>query len=252
MNRQEVHAAVDGFAERFVADWAVWLHVQPDRRPVLFGEILRRWQAVRPRTMRRTRIDGRHDAPFLEDLLDDADRRVRRLGDLSVGAGWKPTADQESALIGLWATFVDLAIEGPATCVGISKSVLLVTNGRIGPALDSNVQLALRIRPPQTARDWISVLSDVADDIAEFERGNAQLSACVRKDIAGSHRVASTTWPLALNNGPRRTVFQASASPHAVFSCAPRLDGKAQEPSGRLRLADGVGDCSDVDLCRLR
>jgi len=179
MSRDEVHAAVASFSERYVTDWNAWLNVRATQKAALFGEILRRWQATRPRVMRRTKAERLHQPPFLDDLIEEADRRVRRLGDLAIGPGWSPTADQESALVGLWATFEDLAIPAPASSVGISKAVLLLTNGRIGPALDSNVQRSLGIPRPTTAREWITLLGAVASDVAAFEAKNGRLASCV-------------------------------------------------------------------------
>jgi hypothetical protein len=46
------------------------------------------------------------------------------------------------ALRGLWGNFTRLTATGEASCVGITKSILLVTDGRIGPAFDSTVRRA--------------------------------------------------------------------------------------------------------------
>lgn len=166
---------------------------------MLFGEILRRWQAVRPRVMRRSLADEAREPPFLDDLLDEADRRVRRLGNLAIGSAWNPTSDQESALVGLWATFEDLAMPAPASSVGISKAVLLVTNGRVGPALDSNVQASLRFPRPRTAREWVALLHAVAEDVAAFERRHGPLATCVPEPYR--HLASGRLYDMAL--GPR-------------------------------------------------
>ena len=45
---------------------------------------------------------------------------------------------------------------GTASCVGITKAVMLLTDGRIGPALDSQVRLNLGVAKPINAEEWIS------------------------------------------------------------------------------------------------
>lgn len=175
----QVQAAIDGFSRRHAEHWEDWLRVGPSRRADTFGAILRGWQATRPRVMRRTRSDRRHEPPFLEDLLEEADGRVRRLRGLAVESVRNRTADQESALVGLWHIFKELAIPAPASSVGISKAILLATNGDFGPALDSQVQGRLGVPRPTTAREWVEVLEGVADDIAAFEAHSGALGGCV-------------------------------------------------------------------------
>jgi hypothetical protein len=53
--------------------------------------------------------------------------------------------------------------------VGISKAVLLASNGQIGPALDSQVRDQLRIRAPVSSGEWLHILDDVGADIRAFE-----------------------------------------------------------------------------------
>ena len=47
---------------------------------------------------------------------------------------------------------------------------MLLTDGRIGPALDSEVRKNAGIKKPQSAETWIEILYDVAEDIAAFEQ----------------------------------------------------------------------------------
>lgn len=70
----QVFEAVNGFRQRYVQDWESWLAAPPIARPQLFGQILRKWQATRPLTMRRLRADRKvsHSPPFLDDLLDQS------------------------------------------------------------------------------------------------------------------------------------------------------------------------------------
>lgn len=171
MTCDEVRAAVEGFSARYAADWEAWLATPETVRPQALGGTLRRWQAVRPCTPRRSRADGSHAAPYLDDVLVDARSSLDALADLSVRGAGAVTAAQAAAMRGLWAVLErGLVLDGRATCVGISKATALLTDGRIGPCLDSNLRRALRIRRPPTPAAWIEVLAGVAEDIAAFER----------------------------------------------------------------------------------
>jgi hypothetical protein len=76
---KQVHDDVSGFALRYVNDWEAWLSAGTELRPELFGRIVRKWQATRPRAMRRLRDEAQHDAPFLNDLLARSAKNVRVL-----------------------------------------------------------------------------------------------------------------------------------------------------------------------------
>jgi hypothetical protein len=179
MTPAEVRHAVDGFSARYVADWDLWLAAPPTARPRRFGEILRRWQATRPKPMRRIRVEADHGAPFLEDLLDRAVKPVLVLGDKTVATIGRRSIQEDDALRALWDIFSHLSETGLASCVGITKSVLLVTDGRIGPALDSSVRAELGVARAETCRDWLEILEAVGDDILAFEARHGALAEAV-------------------------------------------------------------------------
>jgi hypothetical protein len=185
MSSAEVQHAVDGFSPRYVADWDAWLRATPASRPRLFAEILRRWQACRPRPMRRIRTEATHGPPYVEDLIRAAEGHLVNLGSLTVANIGSRSEEQERALKGLWSIFSNLTTIASATCVGISKAVLLSTFGRIGPALDSNVLAAIEADRPVTAQAWLRLLDQVSADIAAFEAINGPLRAVVPARFAG-------------------------------------------------------------------
>ena len=61
---------------------------------------------------------------------------------------------------------------GLAGAVGISIAVMLLTEGRVGPAFDSAVTTELGIPTPGDAREWIESLRVVSRDIRAFELAN--------------------------------------------------------------------------------
>jgi hypothetical protein len=181
---REVRDDVTGFAPRYAVDWNGWVATPVGARPELLGRILRKWQATRPVAMRRTRAEAQHHPPFLEELFEQARIEVVRLGDLNVATVVNRSPAQEAALHALWQIFLQLPVTGQASCVGITKAVLLMTDGRIGPAFDSAVRDKLNVRPISTSSDWIRLLEHVAEDIAAFQAAHGLLSKAVPAQFA--------------------------------------------------------------------
>jgi len=198
---QRVYDDVSGFRQRYVQDWTSWLDAPRPARPELFGKILRKWQAARPRAMRRLRADTKatHIAPFLDDLLDQSAAPIAELGNLSVFTIAGRTDTQNLALGSLWQTFSQLPTEGTSSCVGITKAILLLTDGRIGPAFDSQVRKKLRIAPPTTCAEWVVTLEEIADDILAFEATHESFASVVPQQFA--HLAYGRLYDMAL--GPR-------------------------------------------------
>ena len=190
---------MNGFAGRNVEDWEAWLAAHRDARPELFGRILRRWQATRPLAMRRLKAETQHGAPFLDDLLELAAEPVSVLGELTVLMVAQRTPQQDKALTALWDIFSRLPTAGLASCVGITKAVLLLTDGRIGPAFDSQVRTRLGVGRPATCRDWIQILQDIGEDIVMFESTHGPLTKAVPSRFA--HLAYGRLYDMAL--GPR-------------------------------------------------
>lgn len=183
----EVASALDRFAPRYLRDWDEWLAAPAAARPELFGRILRRWQATRPLAMRRIASEAQHEPPYLDDLFELAASptgAVGILGELTVLDVASRSYQQDKALKALWETFSGLTTSQSASCVGISKAVLLLTDGRIGPALDSQVRTWLGISKPTNAAAWVGVLEGVGEDVAEFEARNGPLRDAVPPHFA--------------------------------------------------------------------
>ena len=170
---EEVRAAISNFSIVYVRHWQHWQQqnaagVTSGVAP-LFGEILRKWQAARPLPMRRPRREAEHQPPYLEDLIEEASPHVRRLDSASVRDLDTFTPAQLESLQSLWSIFRNLTTKGQATCVGITKAVMLLTLGRIGPAFDSTVRASMSIPQPTTSAQWIECLRAVSGDIRAFE-----------------------------------------------------------------------------------
>jgi hypothetical protein len=169
----DVTDAIGSFTKTYVYHWQRWqtickAGVTPSVAPV-FGEILRKWQATRPLPMRRPRQKVPHQPPYLEDLIEEALPHIRVLGTSTVRDLPAFTPQQVESLSEMWEIFRNLTTKGQASCVGITKAVMLLTLGQIGPALDSKVRSALSISQPTSAEHWLDCLRAVSIDIRVFE-----------------------------------------------------------------------------------
>jgi hypothetical protein len=169
----EVQAAIGNFSIAYVHHWQRWQKqcaagVTSDVAPLL-GEILRKWQATRPSPMRRPQREANHHSPYLEDLIEEALPRIQMVGTGSVRDLAEFTPAQIESLYALWSIFRNLTSRGHATCVGITKAVMLLTQGQICPALDSTVRASLAIPQPTSAGQWVECLRAISADIHAFE-----------------------------------------------------------------------------------
>jgi hypothetical protein len=177
----QIRQRIRSFDDSYVDDWNIWLRVRRDypfdHTAPEFGRILRRWQACRPNTMRRCRGEASHEAPYLDDLVLRGINVAAALDGFDLRHANAMSQTTEKVLLELWAIFRDLSYSGRcrnglAGVVGISKAVLLLTEGRVGPAFDSKVRKRLGTGDIPTARSWIINLKSVAEDITQFEQSN--------------------------------------------------------------------------------
>lgn len=191
----QIRRRILSFDRTYVDDWNTWLTVRRDypldHAAPEFGRILRRWQACRPNAMRRCRDEDIHGAPYLDDLVFRGIEVSSSLWDFDLRHADAINEDTEKALLELWTIFKDLSYSGRcrnglAGIVGISKAVLLLTEGRVGPAFDSKVRKKLGTGDILTPESWIMNLRNVIQDIAQFERLNrCSLSKTVPEEYSG-------------------------------------------------------------------
>ena len=169
---------VESFSTSYIEDWNDWIRTGSCARPAQLGRILRRWQACRPNRIRRDAASAVHQGPYLDDLLADAAPHLAALSTFDIAApAALEAAGVDTALEHLWKVFEQLsyhgrARQGLAGSVGISKGVMLATDGRVGPAFDSVVTGELRIGKIANAAQWRGALAAVNADIRAFEQAN--------------------------------------------------------------------------------
>ena len=139
------------------------------------------------------------DPPFLDDLLEWAEAPLAELKNVTVATLARRSSRQDEALTALWNVFARLPTVGFASCVGITKAILLLTDGRIGPAFDSRVRSQLGVARPATCLDWIQILEGIGDDVATFESIHGPLTEAVSSRF--KHLAPGRLYDMAL--GPR-------------------------------------------------
>lgn len=176
---EEFQNMIERFDQRYVNDWASWISIRHNHGNVAseFGRVLRRWQACRPNRMRRTQNEAMHNPPYLEQLIEKAYDYIEDLNNFDISINSVHDNNTCHALTNLWKIFRNLSYHGRARnglagTVGISKSVLLLTEGRVGPAFDFQVRNRLNIHQPQNVDEWISALDLVSIDIQSFQKNN--------------------------------------------------------------------------------
>lgn len=170
---EQFQEKINCFRQIYVQHWDEWRQALQAKQNVAstFGKILRRWQACRPNTMRRTQQEAQHSPPFLENLLLQSNQHIQALQKFDIRRQASLNWEAHRALELLWNILQDLCY-GPAQkgVVAISKAVLLLTEGRVGPASDSNVQRVFF--KPINAQHWFDALKRVSEDIMKFGFAN--------------------------------------------------------------------------------
>lgn len=185
MTPDEVRAKLEAFTKSYVLDWENWLQGCESDRVARFASVLRSWQATRPLPMRRPRAEATHEPPYIEDLLAEAAPHLRAISELTMAALASATPDQIGALHRLWAILSNLPQQKSASCVGITKAIMLLTNGRIGPAFDSIVRKSLGLKAHlKSSEEWIGVILGIGEDIIAFEERHGNLTDIVPERFA--------------------------------------------------------------------
>jgi len=168
----EALAQIKGFRRAYVYHWRGWLSVSEgcdfQAGPICtevvgeFKEIMRKWWACgRNRSLRC-------DAE-LQSTLNAATEPLKRVGSADLRSFQAPSEALTGAINDLWRIFEEgLCLQRRANEVGVSKAILLVTKGRIGPAFDSKVQFHFNTCVIGCTT-YIKALGEIANELADFE-----------------------------------------------------------------------------------
>jgi len=231
MSPEVIRENLNQFAKPYVLDWDQWLQVGDSDRVTKFASILRRWQGTRPLPMRRPKAEAKHDPPYIEDLIDKATPHLEALGDLTLTDIANATPAQMNALHGLWATFSKLPQRETATCVGITKAIMLLTNGRIGPAFDSIVREKLGFKHHlKSSGEWIEVLRGISEDILAFENLHGVKLAQVVPEELAAYQVGRL-YDMVLGPGTSPLLTKPAQEPEAIGPFQPLPEKRSDHDS---------------------
>ena len=164
---------VDRFNKKYVDQWDAWIKTARKSRPAQLKLTLGTWQACRPNRLR--------SAKYIEKLLHQARSHVRALRSFDIAQRASFTAKACNAILALWPVFEKLSYAARkhpsgrtpprgvrAGVVGISKAAMLLTDGRLGPAFDSEVRKHLGIRTIKNADEWLCAIEKASRDVECF------------------------------------------------------------------------------------
>jgi hypothetical protein len=167
---EEVKRLIEGFSHRYVADlnnFALTIEQYSFTSPQAanhLNKLLRKWRGCRPKSARKDRL------PLLK-LLDKDFKSISQI-DLRNFRHISPF--ERITISRIWSELQNQICDvKKSTAVAPSKAMLILTNGRLGPALDSNVRKSLKLPKVLSPDDYISLLNAISEDIAVFEQVNA-------------------------------------------------------------------------------
>ncbi len=168
----QVLEQIKGFRRAYVYHWRDWLSVSEgcdfQAAPICtevvaeFKEIMSKWWACG--RYQSLRCDAE-----LRSTLNAATEPLRRVGSADLRSFQTPSDALIGAINDLWRIFEEgLCLKHRASEVGVSKAILLVTKGRIGPAFDSKVQSHLD-GFVVGCTTYVKALGKIACELAYFE-----------------------------------------------------------------------------------
>jgi hypothetical protein len=170
--RQEVQALIQGFSSDYCYDLHSLSKItekygtfSPQSSKALI-QLLNKWTACRPSRTNKEIL------PLLIDLNSD----LRTISNLDLRNIRQASSNEKEALDRIWSElFNRICIPKKLTGVAPSKAILILTNGRLGPALDSNTRARLGLQDIVSSVQYVTILSAISEDIAAFEKANAPI-----------------------------------------------------------------------------
>ena len=166
---EEIGVLIQGFSLRYVTDLSDFATTtahygltSPQTAEHLC-RLLRKWQACRPSAVRKDLL------PLLTHLAADfttiATVDLRTIGHAS--------SNVRAAITRIWLTLISQICNNRQMAeVAASKAMLILTNGLLGPALDSNARAVLRLPRIRSSDDYFTLLLAISEDITAFEKVN--------------------------------------------------------------------------------
>ncbi|MGR2927818.1 hypothetical protein [Acidithiobacillus ferriphilus] len=162
---EEFIASVRGFKSSYADDWALWIKPTGDdvaRRKDIFIGIMRGWSACRP-AKANSEFSDREFEYLQEKGRELEGLYLRRIGQ---------NDDIFTKLEELFKAINGICKNKSINMMVASKAIMLVTEGSIGPAFDSNIMknLGYKYNYDKSFQMWENMLRYVADDLIGFQK----------------------------------------------------------------------------------
>jgi len=170
LTTEQLKDSLRGFNRRFHRDWTCWVAesqhgLTAPATVSLFQATLKSWNPCRgPKGGVRRSVGS-----AIECTLP----HLRALSGVSLRSFVDPSPQQCERILQLWNVLnPSICCNTDAGGVGVSKAIMLLTNGEIGPALDGNVRGAFGMSIINSADDLVRAYSAIATDLRDFEDWN--------------------------------------------------------------------------------
>lgn len=167
--REEIRTLIQGFSLRYVPDLGDFAtttaHYGLISRQTAehLCRLLRKWQACRPSAVRKD----------LLSLLTHLAADFTTIATVDIRTIRHASSNVRTAIDRIWLVLISqICNNRQMTEVAASKAMLILTNGRLGPALDSNARAVLRLPRIRSSDDYLTLLLAISEDIAAFEKVN--------------------------------------------------------------------------------
>lgn len=170
--KEEVRAIIEGFSLRYVKDLQDFATITKQCGIISsqsandLSRLLRKWKACRPSSARKDIL------PLLTELNTD----LTIISTIDLRNIRQASSNEREAIGRIWSTLINhICDKRKLTEVAPSKAILILTNGRLGPALDSNARTVLKLPRIWSSDEYLTLLLAISEDIAAFEKVNTPI-----------------------------------------------------------------------------
>ncbi len=151
---KEIRTLIQNFSSRYIQDVKNFSNIaseygliSPEASENLI-RLLKKWQACRPSSVQEDVLS------ILKSIHED----YKTIELIDLRNICYATPKEIAAISRIWSILVGKICSNRTIAeVAASKTFLIITNGRIGPALDSNARIVMNLPRIQTSEDYISL-----------------------------------------------------------------------------------------------
>jgi hypothetical protein len=167
-NEEEVRALISGFARSYCYDLHHFANTNSEyglashEAAMALADLLKKWTACRPVSI----------STDLQPILKDLETEFTMISGLDLRNLRNASANEKGAIDHIWSKLTnELCKPKKLTGVAPSKAMLIITNGRLGPALDSRARAVLGLSSDNivTGVQYRTILEAISEDLLIFE-----------------------------------------------------------------------------------